>query len=94
MFAEIARTPTRRSDHAGHRRKVEAMVDRVQASGVNPDAGAQAIKEKALDVAATVKERFAGGTKSLRDYIVNEPVRALGIALGMGVILGWLIKRR
>ncbi len=52
------------------------------------------IKEKALDLAATAKERFSGGTSALRDYIVKEPVRALGIALSMGVLLGWLIKRR
>jgi ElaB/YqjD/DUF883 family membrane-anchored ribosome-binding protein len=28
------------------------------------------------------------------EYIVKEPAKALGLALGVGVLLGWLIKRR
>ena len=70
------------------------MVDRMQA--VDPGLGARLddAKEKALDIAATARERFSGGSRFLRDYIVKQPTRALGIALGTGVILGWLIKRR
>ena len=34
------------------------------------------------------------GETLVRDYVVREPVKALGIALGIGVVLGWLIKRR
>ncbi len=70
------------------------MVDRVQGFAAGRESGGVEIKERALDLAATAKERLAGGTKTLRDYIVKQPVRALGIALGMGVLLGWLIKRR
>ena len=70
------------------------MVDR--SHSLDPGLGAQVegVKEKALDFAATAREQLSGGTRFLRDYIVKEPTRALGIALGMGVILGWLIKRR
>jgi len=70
------------------------MVDRTQ--GLDAGLGAQVddVKQKALDMAATAREQFSGGTRFLRDYIVKEPTRALGIAVGMGVILGWLIKRR
>lgn len=70
------------------------MADRTQQPRSTRDSGGVEIKERALDVAATAKERVTGGTKILRDYIVKEPVRALGIALGMGVLIGWLIKRR
>jgi ElaB/YqjD/DUF883 family membrane-anchored ribosome-binding protein len=66
------------------------MVDR--AAGL--EAGIGDVKEKAMEFAATAREQFSGGTHLLREYIVKEPTRALGIALGMGVILGWLIKRR
>jgi ElaB/YqjD/DUF883 family membrane-anchored ribosome-binding protein len=66
------------------------MVDRTQ--GV--EAGLGDLKERVLEVSATVSEKFSGGTQILRDYIVKEPTRALGIAVGMGVLLGWLIKRR
>lgn len=70
------------------------MVDRAQGveSGLEPR-GID-IKERALEVAATAREQVTGGTRILREYIVKEPTKALGVALGMGVILGWLIKRR
>jgi ElaB/YqjD/DUF883 family membrane-anchored ribosome-binding protein len=70
------------------------MVNRTH--GLESGLGAQVdeVKEKALEFAATAREQLSGGGKLLRDYIVKEPTRALGIALGMGVILGWLIKRR
>ena len=58
------------------------------------DSGSSDIKERALELAATAREQMAGGTKGLREYIVKEPTRALGIALVLGVIVGWLIKRR
>jgi len=66
------------------------MVDRMQGLEASPSDA----KERALEFAATAREQFSGATRSLKDYIVKEPTRALGIALGMGVILGWLIKRR
>ena len=70
------------------------MVDRSQGLDSGLGVRVEDAKEKALELAATARERFSGGGKFLKDYIVKEPTRALGIALGMGVILGWLIKRR
>ncbi len=52
------------------------------------------IKERALEFAATAREQVSGRTRGLREYIINEPTRALGIALALGVVAGWLIKRR
>jgi len=52
------------------------------------------IKERALEFAATAREQVSGRTRGLREYIVKEPTRALGIALVLGVVVGWLIKRR
>ena len=74
------------------------MVDRLQ-SQPQPEASLAGLntsdlKERALELSATAREQFTSKTKSLRDYITNEPSRALGIALGVGVLLGWLIKRR
>ena len=70
------------------------MVDRMQGIGSGLGVQAEEIKEKALEFAATAKEKFTGGAETIKAYIVKEPTRALGIALGMGVVLGWLIKRR
>jgi len=70
------------------------MIDRIQ--GLESDYASQteALKEKALDLAATARERLGEGSEMIKDYVVKEPVRALGLALGLGVVLGWLIKRR
>jgi len=70
------------------------MIDRIQ--GLQSELGPQAeqVKEMALEYAATAREQLAEGSERVKDYIVKEPVRALGIALGVGVLLGWMIKRR
>ena len=52
------------------------------------------MKDRALEFVATARESLSGGTGKIKDYIGKEPARALGIAFGMGVLLGWLIKRR
>ena len=70
------------------------MVDRTQALDAGPGARVDEYKERALELAATAREKLSGGGQTLRDYIVKQPARALGIAVGMGVLLGWLIKRR
>jgi ElaB/YqjD/DUF883 family membrane-anchored ribosome-binding protein len=70
------------------------MVNRTHGLESGLEAQVGDVKEKALEFAATAREQLSGGGKLLRGYIVKEPARALGIALGMGVILGWLIKRR
>ena len=51
-------------------------------------------KDRALEAVATARESLTNGTQSLKDYIDKQPARALGIALGLGVLLGWLVKRR
>ena len=61
---------------------------------VAPTIGSGDLKERALDIAATARERVTGGAGGVRAYIVKEPTRALGIALVLGVIVGWLLKRR
>jgi ElaB/YqjD/DUF883 family membrane-anchored ribosome-binding protein len=70
------------------------MIDRMQdlESGYGPQL--DSLKEQAQIYAATARERMAEGSEKVREYIVNEPARALGIALGLGVFLGWMLKRR
>jgi len=70
------------------------MIDRIQDVGSSSELQLDQLKEQALIYAATARERLAEGREQIREYIVNEPARALGIALGVGVLLGWLIKRR
>ena len=57
--------------------------------GVSPDIRAMAHQDIAV-----ARERLSEGKAMLRDYLVREPVKALGITLCIGVALGWLIRRR
>jgi hypothetical protein len=52
------------------------------------------IKDTALDLTASARERLAWGIDTVRDFTAKQPARALLLALGMGVLVGWLIKRR
>ena len=70
------------------------MIDRIQGLEAQYGPQAEQIKEMALEYAATARERLAVGGERVKDYVVKEPARALGIALGVGVLLGWMIKRR
>jgi len=70
------------------------MIDRIQEpSGVSAP-GLDDIKEQALNAWAVARERLTRSGQVIRDYTHEQPVRALGVALGVGVFLGWLIKRR
>jgi len=70
------------------------MIDRVQGleAGLGPQV--EPYKEMALEYAATAREQLAVGSERIKDFVVKDPARALGIALGVGVLLGWMIKRR
>ena len=51
------------------------------------------IKAMGRQDVAFARERFADGTEMMRDFLVKEPVKALGITLCVGVALGWLLRR-
>jgi hypothetical protein len=70
------------------------MFDRIAGLEGGGPASPEQIKEKALEFAAVARERVSEGSEALRIFTVNQPARALGIALGMGVLVGWLLKRR
>jgi ElaB/YqjD/DUF883 family membrane-anchored ribosome-binding protein len=42
---------------------------------------------------AVARDRLADGRAIVTDYLAREPVKALGITLLVGVVLGWLIRR-
>jgi len=71
------------------------MIDRLKNfGGEELGARAEGLKESALDLTATAREKLVQGQGLVRNFTVREPAKALGLALGMGVLLGWLIKRR
>jgi ElaB/YqjD/DUF883 family membrane-anchored ribosome-binding protein len=71
------------------------MIDRIKEyGGEGFGSQVEGLKEKALDMSATAREQLSRGSEYVRNFTLREPAKALGIALGMGVFLGWLIKRR
>jgi ElaB/YqjD/DUF883 family membrane-anchored ribosome-binding protein len=46
------------------------------------------------EMAAEARRRLAEADEILKIAITNRPALAIGAALAVGVILGWLIKRR
>jgi len=55
---------------------------------------AQELAGLALQCAAIAGARIAGAKEQVKNYTRKEPMRALGIALGVGLAIGWWLKRR
>jgi ElaB/YqjD/DUF883 family membrane-anchored ribosome-binding protein len=70
------------------------MIDRVQGTRSEFTPQLEEIKAMARQDVAVARERLAEGNAIVKDYVAREPVKALGIALCVGVVLGWLIKPR
>jgi len=70
------------------------MIDRIQEYQNTHEEQVEELKALALDYARLARARFAEGSEYVKDYVTKQPAQALGIALGVGVALGWLIKRR
>lgn len=70
------------------------MIDRLRDDNGLAAIPADQWKETALEAAANARERLGEGAEVVKSYIVRQPARAVGIALGVGVLLGWLLKRR
>jgi len=70
------------------------MIDRIHPDALGYADQAEELKARAMEIASTAGARFSEGNAFVKDYVKRQPARALGIALGLGVVLGWLIKRR
>ncbi len=45
-------------------------------------------------LAALARGQVAAGGEYLKEYVRKEPLKALGIAVGLGILVGWWTKRR
>ncbi len=70
------------------------MIDRIRGAEAGYPTQADELKERASELAAGARERFAAGGETIKAFVIKKPAVALGLALGLGVFLGWLIKRR
>jgi ElaB/YqjD/DUF883 family membrane-anchored ribosome-binding protein len=69
------------------------MIDQVQEIRAGVGAQAEALREQALSLAADAREQITTGAGWVKQFTVRHPAKALGIALGAGVLLGLLIRR-
>jgi ElaB/YqjD/DUF883 family membrane-anchored ribosome-binding protein len=69
------------------------MIDHVQGTRAEFTPQLDEIKAMARQDVAVARERLAERSAVVRDFFAREPVKSLGIALCVGVVLGWLIKR-
>ncbi|HEV3164807.1 MAG TPA: hypothetical protein VGZ22_12330 [Isosphaeraceae bacterium] len=70
------------------------MIDRVPKYESELASQAEQLKEQALDLAAVARERLDEAGQSIKNFVIEHPAKAIGFALGLGVALGWLVKRR
>lgn len=70
------------------------MIDRMHDMESSYAGQAEELKAMAVEYASTAREKIELGTEQLKAYVLREPVKAIGMAVGIGVALGWMIKRR
>ena len=70
------------------------MVDRITAEESRIPDQLEELQARALETARNTGAILAEASAYVKDYTQKQPARALGMALGMGVLLGWVIKRR
>ena len=69
------------------------MIDHVHDKRAEFTPQLDEIKAMARQDVAAARARLAEGRAMVGDYLVREPIKALGIAVCIGVVLGWLIRR-
>ncbi len=69
------------------------MIDGVHGNRTEFTPQLAEIKAMAHQDVAVARERLAEVRSLVSDYLVREPVKALGAALFIGVVVGWLIRR-
>lgn len=70
------------------------MIDRIHDDTMSLPDQLEEWQARALEYSQTARTKLAESSAFVKDYTEKQPARALGIALGVGVFLGWLIKRR
>lgn len=70
------------------------MIDRIREAESGWNALSADARDAALNYAAVAREQMTMAGERIKQFVTEQPARALGIALGLGVVVGWLIKRR
>jgi ElaB/YqjD/DUF883 family membrane-anchored ribosome-binding protein len=93
-YPPIPTTSTLDSDNGISKHGVAERV-REKLDGVSHTVTDAASRARAgvRDAAGRVQERAADATRSSRQMVIGHPLRSMGAALGVGVVLGLLLAR-
>ncbi len=83
-------------------RQVEEMLkeaasttgDKATELRANAMAGLKRARDTLADVQDTVMERGKAAARATDDYVHDNPWRALGVAIAVGVVIGLIVTRR
>ncbi|MFO0952567.1 MAG: hypothetical protein U0835_15750 [Isosphaeraceae bacterium] len=70
------------------------MIDQIHPAESTFADRAEELKASALEIAHTMGGQLATVNRRVQAAVNQDPVRALGVAFGAGLLLGWFIKRR
>ena len=69
---------------------IEQIMDLASGMVEKPDE----LRARTLQYAEVASNRMDEVRESVKAYTVRQPMRALGIAFGLGALVGWMIRRR
>jgi ElaB/YqjD/DUF883 family membrane-anchored ribosome-binding protein len=73
-------------------RKLKQHIMNKHAKETSDDAGT--LIDHGLELVSNVRQKAAAGLKASHKAVQTHPYHAVGVALGLGVLLGFLISRR
>lgn len=69
---------------------IDHIIDRASEIVARPEE----LREQTLRYADAARNQLSDVRESVEAYAVRQPLQALGIAFGLGAIVGWVIRRR
>ena len=71
------------------------MTNRIDAlnGGGGPPRGAEAVRPSGAELSRLAQDGLMRGTSVIREFTVTKPAAALCVAVGLGVFVGWIVKR-
>ena len=88
-FTQELRSSTQAAENA-----IDAGVDQFAAAGQELEGSLAAAKEFLQNAGTVIQEQVTAGVKATDEAIRKHPYQAAGIALGIGFLVGYLIKRK
>lgn len=70
------------------------IVDELVAAAKLHDGESETAEDKVKDLSETAREQLGQSHRAVEQYIAAHPAACLAAATGLGIALGWWIKRK